>query len=100
MANQTARPQGHLGPTPDEAWSIRLVVSPESRQIFSETVIKCQAEARAEHGYLPGIELSRDDQDAIDRIAISRALVAHDYLTFRRRRISLPIKLVFRKKIS
>jgi transposase InsO family protein len=100
MANQTARPQGYVGPTPDEAWSLRLVVSPEARQAFSETVIKCQAQARAEHGYLPDIELSRDDQDAIDRIAISRALVAHDYLTFRRRRISLPIKLVLRKKIS
>jgi hypothetical protein len=100
MANQTARPQGHMGPTPDESWSLRLVISPEARQAFSETVNKCQAEARAVHGYLPGIELSRDDQDAIDRVAISRALVAHDYLTFRRRRISPPIKLVFRKKIS
>jgi hypothetical protein len=89
-----------MGPTSVDAWSFRLVISPEARQAFSTTVSQCQAEARAAHVYLPGIVLSRDDQDAIDLGAISHALVAHDYLTFRRRRISLPIKLVFRKKIS
>jgi len=100
MANQTARPQGYLGPTPDEAWSPRPAITSEERDAFAAAVSLYEAETRAEQGYLPGVELSREEQSAIDRIAISRSLVERDYLSFRRRRFSLPIRFYLKKKIS
>lgn len=100
QANQTARPWGLAGETPDEAWAGRSPVTPEDREAFARRVERYEAEARAEAGYLPGVVVSVKEQDAVNRVAISRALVARDLLLIRRRRIPLPFSKIFWKKIS
>jgi transposase InsO family protein len=100
MANQTGRPWGLYEPTPDELWNNRLPLRDEERAALIAEVEQLRPESRAQLGYLPGIELSQKQQDAIDRLAISRALVARGILKFRRRRVSPPIKPVDRQKIS
>ncbi len=91
MANQTGRPWGAAGLTPDQAWSHRRPIDQEDRQIFGELVADFAEEARAEQGYLPGIDLGHAARAAVHRVAISRALVALGILEVRRRRIPLAI---------
>jgi hypothetical protein len=55
-------------------------------------VERCQAEARQEQGWPADEELSHWDQAAVDRVALQRALVAHDLLWFTRRSIPAPIE--------
>jgi transposase InsO family protein len=91
MANETSRPGGFHRPTPNEQWHIRLLLSPRERDSFQSTVEAFRAEERITLGYLPGIDPGPASRAKIDRRAITRALVAHDMLHFRRRRITLPI---------
>jgi transposase InsO family protein len=91
MANETARPQGKAGPTPDEAWRARTEGEADERRSLADSLERERREARAEHGGLPGIPLTPWMEASIERVAISRALVACNLLTFRRRRITLPI---------
>jgi transposase InsO family protein/transposase-like protein len=100
MANQTARPWGLLEPTPDEAWNNRLNLRDDEREALLAEVGRSRPESRAQLGYLPGIALSTKQEDAINRLAISRALVARGILKFRRRRVSPPINSVSRQNIS
>ena len=91
MANETARPGGFHRPTPNERWRIRLLLSSEERERSQAAVAERREQARKELGCLPGIDPGRAMAAAVDRRAITRALVAHGILNFRRRRISLPI---------
>jgi transposase InsO family protein len=91
MANETARPGGFHAPTPNERWRIRLLVSVQEREAFRATVEALRADARNELGCLPGIAIGTASRAAVDRRAITRALVARGILKFRRRRITLPI---------
>jgi hypothetical protein len=87
-ANATARPHGATGPTPDEAWSRRQLLSREERALLHETVDRHHQLARAEEDYpREGVQ----EQRALDRLAIRRALEEHDYVLYSRRRILLPI---------
>jgi transposase InsO family protein len=92
-ANATARPQGPTGPTPDQSWATRPTLSDAQRTAFQETVNRHRHDVRAQQGPLYG-PLRCQEERAIERLAIQRALVEHAYLLFSRRRIPLP----FRKK--
>jgi transposase InsO family protein len=88
QANELSRPRGVRGPTPDEMWAARRVVSDEERGAFLATLTSQQEElAREENG--PG----KQDKARRQREAIRRALVAHDILCVTRRSIPLPISL-------
>lgn len=91
QANATARPRRLHGATPDEVWYSRTPLTADERTRFRATVQQFQDDVRWEK-HLPLVEeLSRTTQAAVDRVAIPRALVAHDLLLFRRRKISAPI---------
>jgi transposase InsO family protein len=91
-ANATARPRRLHGATADEVWLRRPRLSQQQRDQFGATVQRLQDDTRAEK-CLPLVgELSRTDQAAVDRVAIRRALVAHDLLVFRRKSIPAPIE--------
>jgi hypothetical protein len=81
-ANQTARPWGLRGPTPEEAWHGRRPVGAEERTAFGETVGRLEREARQEQGYPPEGPLGPWEQAAVSRAAVRRALVAHGLLRF------------------
>jgi hypothetical protein len=91
QANATARPRRLHGLTPQQAWDARTPLCLEQRDLFRATVVQCQNQARLERGLQPQQPLSRSEQAAVDRVAFRRALVAHDLLWFRRRRIPPPI---------
>lgn len=72
QANETARPWGAGGPTPEDAWGQRRPITPEERAAFAATVRQAQQQARG-------------GTAAIDRAAISQALEKYGLLTFDRR---------------
>jgi transposase InsO family protein len=80
-ANETARPHGLHGPTPDEHWQARVPLRAEERAAFGEAVRQTEEEARREQGYAPGAALDRTAQAAVWRVALRRALVALGLLT-------------------
>ena len=86
-ANLTARPRRLHGATPDQVWQTRRPLTTEERAAFQATVEQFRTEARVERGLPAHGPLTRTEQAAVDRVALRRALVAHDLLLFRRRRI-------------
>jgi len=91
-ANATARPRRLHGATPDDVWFARRPLTEVERDQFHATVGRMRQEVRVEK-CLPVIgELSRNEQAGVDRVAIRRALVAHDLLVFRRKSIPAPIE--------
>lgn len=100
QANETARPWGAAASTPDIAWIERQGITEAVRAAFLKTVEDLRPRAKEELLYLPGIPLGRKGKAAVDRVAIGRALVAHGLLSFRRSRITLPIKALFCRKVS
>ena len=91
QANSTARPNGYTKPTPDEMWNAGTPVSEEERKPILVTYRKLEIEVRGLYGIFDDRELPREKQAMIDREAIVRALVEHDLLLYRKRRITLPI---------
>jgi hypothetical protein len=75
QANETARPWGARGPTPEEVWQGRQPLPAEERAAFAEAVGRREAEARREQGYAPQGLLDRTAQAAVRRVALRRALV-------------------------
>jgi transposase InsO family protein len=90
-ANATARPRRLKGATPDQVWDARLPLTAEGRECFRAAMQRYQAEGWNEQGGKPA-EPSHWDEAAVDRIALRRALVAHDLLLFTRRSIPALIK--------
>lgn len=90
-ANSTARPRRLKGATPDDVWFRRRPLTAAERAHFRATVSQLQQEARIEKQLPPNEQLSRLDQAKVDRLAIPRALVAHDLLEYRRSVIPAPI---------
>jgi hypothetical protein len=127
QANQTARPAGHDGPTPEEMWRGRTANSAGERVAFAATVARnlieetgrrrartpSEAVGRTETEPVAtdGVENQIGDcglslaarrnaaQAAVRRSAIGRALVEHVLLSIRRRRIAPPIRSLKRIKI-
>jgi transposase InsO family protein len=89
-ANATARPRRLHGRTPDQVWTGHNPPTHAERASFQATIAHYRDAARRQHG-LPEGDLLHAPQTKISRLAIRRALVAHDLLQFRRRRIPAPI---------
>ena len=100
MANETARPRGYASPTPDVAWRCRAPIAGPCREAFIRTYEQFESEARQDAGLPPDVDLGTRKRAIVDRTAIPRALVAHGFLFYRRRRISLRLKHRFWRKIS
>lgn len=89
--NELGRPRGAAGPTPEALWATRRMADLAERSLFHARIERHRKEVRAEQGVLPGFELGRWDRTALEREAISRALVARGLLEVRRRRIPPPL---------
>ena len=101
QANETARPWGAEGPTPDQSWYYhRAPLNTIDRELFAEEVARRREGVRARRGCLPGFEPSADEKASIDREAVSRSLMELGYLKVRRRRIPLRVRDLKVKKIS
>jgi transposase InsO family protein len=89
-ANLTARPRGPSGPSPEQAWSERELITARERIHFQNAVDRYRGDVqpRAETT-VP--ELTPSQLRARDRPVISRALVWLGYLSITRRRIPLTI---------
>jgi len=96
-ANALTRPWGAKSPTPDQAWNQRPPLTSGERIDFLATVDRLESEERKVEGIPSDRTLEHYQQTAVDREAIRRALVAHGFLLFTRRRIPLPFKL---KKVA
>jgi hypothetical protein len=96
----SARPFGLSGPSPDDVWACRDFPDDKERTLFLDRVNLYRDETFKEFGFLPGLELSREQLNAIDRVAISRALIQSGFLAIRRRRYPLPILRAKLKDIS
>jgi hypothetical protein len=82
-ANQTARPRGPGGPTPEETWQAREALGKEERAAFAEAVRRFESAPRQEQGYAPDVALDRMSAAAVMRVALGRALLAHGLLVLR-----------------
>jgi transposase InsO family protein len=86
-ANTTARPRRLRGLTPEHVWEARRLLTAEEREAFRVTVEQYRrGEREARRLPVEGL-LSRGEEASVDRVAFRRALLAHDLLLFRRRRI-------------
>jgi len=92
-ANEYTRPRGPLSPTPDETWGERGGTNLWNRRVFRRHYEREYREAVSERGLLPLLPIDRSDKEAVDRIAISKALIAGGFLCVRRRRVSPPRSL-------
>jgi putative transposase len=79
------------GRTPAEVWARRSPIGIGERLRFALTVEYQRDPARGQLGIDSEACLNHWDQSKVDRKAIERALVEHDYLLFTRRRIPLAI---------
>ena len=106
QANELARPWGHDADTPDTAWIERKPIDAEDRRAFQTSVQQFDTEARLDKQQernqesLFEVPLSRKELSSCRREAISRALVKHGFLSFKRRRFTLPLKRVLWSNIS
>ena len=94
MPEQTLELLRHLGwlkLRPD--WTLNLPVC--MAIVVLVTLVSKFLIRRRELGFLEHVSLTRRDEAALKRVAISRTLVAHGLLYIQRRRISLPIKSAF-----
>lgn len=91
-ANATARPRGISGPSPNELWSARTLITPQERDAFGQTAAWLRKGLELDLESPTAIPLSEMEERAINRKAIRRALVEHGYLRYKRRRIYPPIR--------
>ncbi len=97
QANSSARPHGPTGPTPAQLWAGRIPMTATQRQRFAEALVEQRQQAHVDEGQPMYGPWGQKEEAAMERRAIERALVEHDYLLFQRRCIPLPIT---RKKVA
>jgi transposase-like protein len=95
QANDFVRQDGPVLLSPEQRWTRRSRITKEDRTAFSAVVQKRLAEARLEQGFLPGLVLTRKEQNSVMRMALSRALVDQGLLEVRGRRFTSPFPLRF-----
>jgi hypothetical protein len=100
QANETGRPNGRLAATPREAWIARTPITDWERERFARLCSGYQVEEYTQRGWLQGTSLQHREQASIDRVAISRALIDSGLLLIRRRRITPPVSVFRRRKIT
>jgi len=84
-ANETSRPLGPKGPSPDTLWRTRLPITETERQAFKRIV----DEERRRASQQSGPPRTERERKADERRAIQTALEKCGYLTVTRRRVSL-----------
>jgi len=99
MANELTYPQGPRGPTRQECFRTSPRISLDGAA-FGRTVERERNQERLKQGYPLDTDLGHAAQAQIDRVAISRALVEHGYLSFTRRSITPQLKLQIALRIS
>jgi len=99
QANELTRPQGHLGPTPIELWSVYIPMSQEQRQRL-RTVIERHREQILAAKKQPLNPQNKNQQAQVYRQAVRRALPELGLLAITRRSISPPLKRNKQDKIS
>jgi putative transposase len=87
-ANAYPRPNGELGPSPNQLWNARSPITQQQRERFALEVERRLPCIEAAHGWPE----NDNDQRSLDREAISQALVELGYLFITRRSIPLPIR--------
>jgi transposase InsO family protein len=86
------QPRRLQGQTPADTWDGRTAITDVERVCFELTVNRERYVARSEMGLAQETQLNHWEDSAVDRKAIERALVEHDYLLFRGRRVPLIVK--------
>jgi transposase InsO family protein len=77
------------GVTPHLAWQRRSRISTDDRETFHRIYEQERTKEIGRRGLLlPGFQLSAGEDKAIDRIAISKALIRMEFLCVRRKRVS------------
>ncbi|HEV3082645.1 MAG TPA: DDE-type integrase/transposase/recombinase [Gemmataceae bacterium] len=92
LVANTSRPRRLHGRRPTEVWSERLAVTAVERARFELAVQRQRYLARAEMNIPQEEILDHWQSGRVDRKAIQRALVEHDYLLFKGRRCPLTIR--------
>ena len=100
QTNTTARPWGLGGPTPDQAWQTRMLVTDIEARRFRLAYDQERERAYAERDNAASSEDSHWHRASIDRVALSRALIERGLLLIRSRRITPPITLQSARRIS
>ncbi|MFC1582495.1 transposase family protein [Planctomycetota bacterium] len=97
QANYTARPRGAKGPTPQQMWEKRSMISNAERELFLKTVDEQLRRQIRKHKDEKG-EFNAQEAARMERAAIATALKKLGYYVTRRRRIIPPIfRKIFRK---
>jgi len=91
IRNRLGRPWGHRGSTPEEVWQTREPITLPQRRQLNATVDRYRQEERTRRG-IPDEAPLDAAHASVDRVAISRALKQHGYLSLTRRLITPPIK--------
>ena len=100
---EAARQQGNRivrasGQSAEDAWDARRPLAEDLRSRFRSSLRRLAGEEWTARGE-PAI-VHPNDRDALDRLVIGRALIEHDLLRTRRRRIPLPKSASFRPVLS
>ena len=92
IRNRLGRPWDHRGPTPEHVWQSRQPIAANQRSDLNTTVNRYRHEERIRRGIPDEAVLGGAAQASVDRVAISRALKQHGYLSVTRRLVTPPIK--------
>lgn len=90
-ANDTQRTWDAEGASPTDRWESRMAISDDERERFMNCYRAHLQRERRACGIDAGVRLQHYEQAAVDRLAITRALIEHGYLDIRRRRIPLRV---------
>lgn len=85
QANETGRPWGAHGPTPEEVWNARRPLEHELRLSLCARVHELEPAVRHEYRLPIEGELEAIKRREVLRVAVRRALREHDLLQYRRR---------------
>jgi len=91
IRNRLGRPWGHRGPTPEEVWQSRQPITSTQRSRLNAAVDRYRQEERTRRGIPDKAVLGGAAQASVDRVAISRALKEHGYLSLTRKLVTPPI---------
>lgn len=86
QANETARPKGAWGPSPEDSWGSRGRITDDERRRFRDLVDAETEERLAKRD--DSEELGTKERKAMARLAIASALAKCECLTIKRRRVS------------
>ena len=92
IRNRLGRPWGYRKPTPEQVWQTRESITSTQRSRLNATVDRYQQEERTRRGIPDEAVLGDAAQASVGRVAISRALRKHGYLSITRRLVTPPIR--------